>query len=228
MIRIRAETDQFLISCVELETFVKWLECLFAAIDVAIPIDERDFPRDQSIPRIQRLRWLRGQYSARAVMGGDSWDSFYPSDPASPFDAGMPVDTPIDLEISPFADGPGPDMDGSPIAVSRQVQASRQDPSAMGRFSMASSANSDDVEPGSGKWRPRHLWTTTHDMVYAKLCYAVLLFKSPRKSNFVIFKGQRWYIDWSTGQMSRIQPPQYGEPEFWGPWQVIHADDRRI
>src|SRR4051812_16887175 len=48
VIRVRAETDQFLLSCVELSTLIKWLENLFAAIDVAAPIDDRDFPRDQS------------------------------------------------------------------------------------------------------------------------------------------------------------------------------------
>ncbi len=48
VIRIRAETDQFLLSCVELSTSVNWLDGIFAAISVAAPIDERDFPRDQS------------------------------------------------------------------------------------------------------------------------------------------------------------------------------------
>lgn len=228
VIRIRAETDQFLISCAELQTFVKWLECLFAAIDVAVPIDERDFPRDQSIPRIQRLRWLRGQFSAPAAGGGEIWDSFG-SIPASPLDSDDPANTfemPVDVEMS--ADGPGIFPDGLPVAnpSTQQYQTSRRD-LPLGRFSMTSTIH-EDVEPGTGKWRPRHLWSTTHDMVYAKLCYAVLLFKSPRKSNFVIFKGQRWHIDWSTGQMSRIQPPSYGEPEFWGPWQVIHANNRQI
>lgn len=218
VIRVRAETDQFLISCVELQTFVKWLEALFAAIDVAIPIDERDFPRDQSIPRIQRLRWLQGQLSPpSANHTSQDWESFGapPSSPLEPinfFDAqadelaaGRPD---VMQDVSPFAD-----MD-LPGLVSP-------------RFSTTSTRN-DDVEQGTGKWRPRHLWSTTHDMVYAKLCYAVLLFKSPRKSNYVIFKGQRWRIDWKTGQMSRVQPPSYGQPEFWGPWQVIHADNRRI
>ncbi|KAJ4416415.1 hypothetical protein N0V82_006757 [Gnomoniopsis sp. IMI 355080] len=210
VIRIRAETDQFLISCVELQTFVKWLECLFAAIDVAIPIDERDFPRDQSIPRIQRLRWLRGHLSDQdqTTNGGAVWDSF-----------GSPPTSPLEPAINMFdaqADEMSPDRmdmfpDGSPFD-------SQEFP--MPRFSTASTKN-DDLDQGTGKWRPRHLWSTTHDMVYAKLCYAVLLFKSPRKSNFVIFKGQRWHIDWSTGQMSRVQPPSYGEPEFWGPWQVV-------
>lgn len=208
----------------ELETFVKWLECLFAAIDVAIPIDERDFPRDQSIPRIQRLQWLRGQFGAQATGGGEIWDSFG-SGPTSPFDTDdIPVDTAFDAEISPFS---GVSPDASPVALSSSNFQPEGLDSTENRPS-TSSATDEDVERGTGKWRPRHLWSTTHDMVYAKLCYAVLLFKSPRKSNFVIFKGKRWHIDWSTGQMSRVQPPSYGEPEFWGPWQVIHTDNRRL
>lgn len=198
---------------------MKWLECLFAAIDVAVPIDERDFPRDQSIPRIQRLRWLRGQFGHQNTGGGEIWDSFG----SGPTQLPTAVDETTGLNMS---DQPGIFPLGSPITQSSgDYPTSGQE--SINRFSMAPQGN-EDVEPGTGKWRPRHLWSTTHDMVYAKLCYAVLLFKSPRKSNFVIFKGQRWHIDWSTGQMSRVQPPSYGEPEFWGPWQVIHADNRRI
>lgn len=185
---------------------------------MAIPIDERDFPRDQSIPRIQRLRWLRGQLSEPSTTNaGQDWETFG-APPSSTLEAVNIFDaqadelalgrTDVSLDVSPFSDMELPGLH-SP------------------RLSTASTRNN-DLEQGTGKWRPRHLWSTTHDMVYAKLCYAVLLFKSPRKSNFVIFKGQRWHIDWKTGQMSRVQPPSYGQPEFWGPWQVIHADNRRI
>lgn len=223
----------------ELETFVKWLECLFAAIDVAAPIDERDFPRDQSIPRIQRLRWLRGQYSAQATSNSGSFQQLTESlisMPESHIDSAMPVDPPADVEMSP--DGPpGIDLTNGAADIAPWEQYHhhqnplptnpRQSIVPARRLSVSSYHN-EGVEPETGKWRPRHLWTSTHDMVYAKLCYAVLLFKSPRKSNFVIFKGQRWHIDWSTGQMSRVQPPSYGEPEFWGPWQVIHAENPRL
>lgn len=238
VIRIRAETDQFLISCVELETFVKWLECLFAAIDVAAPIDERDFPRDQSIPRIQRLRWLRGQYSAQATSGGGSFQQLTESlvsMPESHMDTAMPVDPPADVEMSPGGPAGAEDLSSDAAAIAPWDYIPHMPPSNNPRQSVVparrlsvSSYHNEGVEPETGKWRPRHIWTSTHDMVYAKLCYAVLLFKSPRKSNFVIFKGQRWHIDWSTGQMSRVQPPSYGEPEFWGPWQVIHAENPRI
>ncbi|RFU30852.1 hypothetical protein B7463_g5469, partial [Scytalidium lignicola] len=54
VIRVRAEADQFLLSCSELGTFVEWLQNIFAAIDLAPPLEERGFPRDQSIPRSRR------------------------------------------------------------------------------------------------------------------------------------------------------------------------------
>ncbi|EHK96279.1 hypothetical protein M7I_8037 [Glarea lozoyensis 74030] len=56
VIRIRAEADQFLIACNTIETFVLWLQSLFAAIDLAAPLDDRDLPRDLSIPRPRRRR----------------------------------------------------------------------------------------------------------------------------------------------------------------------------
>ncbi|KAK2629084.1 hypothetical protein QTJ16_002187 [Diplocarpon rosae] len=56
VIRVRAEADQFLLSCNKIETFVLWLQSLFAAIDLAPPLDDREDPRDLSIPRRVRRR----------------------------------------------------------------------------------------------------------------------------------------------------------------------------
>ncbi|KAM0284997.1 hypothetical protein ACHAQH_001686 [Verticillium albo-atrum] len=41
VIRLRLETDQLLLSCLEPATFVRWLDAFFAAIAVAAPLDER-------------------------------------------------------------------------------------------------------------------------------------------------------------------------------------------
>jgi hypothetical protein len=40
---------------------------------------------------------------------------------------------------------------------------------------------------------------------------AVLTERSPRKSNLVIMKGKQWVVDWSTGTLTRCQPPGYEE-----------------
>lgn len=50
-----------------------------------------------------------------------------------------------------------------------------------------------------------------YDMIYAKRCMAVLTSRSPRKSNFVIVKGQQWIVDWATGTLTRERPPDYGD-----------------
>lgn len=83
------------------------------------------------------------------------------------------------------------------------------------------------IDPFSGKWFPEHKWSEAHDMLYAKLCYSNLLFRSPRRSNYIISKGKQWFVDWATGRMVRVLPPGYDE-DLFGPWQVVHTENMRI
>ncbi|KAK3340984.1 hypothetical protein B0H65DRAFT_278041 [Neurospora tetraspora] len=233
VIRLRAETDQFLLSCVELKTFVKWLDCIFAAINVAAPIDERDFPRDQSIPRLQRLRWLRGERPT-------------PEDNISGFqrlnERRQSIASSRSGEEDEENDRNGRNSTARPPTIHEEENErgnQGQDDYAafgrggigqhpiVGRLSTTSYPN-ENVDPDTGKWRPRQIWTETHDHLYAKLCYSVLLFKSPRKSNYIISNGKRWYVDWATGRMVRVLPPAYGEVELFGPWQIIRAENRLL
>ncbi|KAL2171113.1 hypothetical protein VTG60DRAFT_3804 [Thermothelomyces hinnuleus] len=220
VIRMRVETDQFLLSCVELGTFVTWLDGIFAAINVSPPIDERDFPRDFSVPRIQRIRWLRGQrpqpedsigfhrLTEQRRQDGSSEDE--EGDREGEAEGGEPQDPGYSRDEEGNA-GYGP----------------RTDHPIVGRLSTTSYPN-ENIDPETGKWRPQHVWSTTHDQLYARLCYSVLLFKSPRKSNYVISRGKRWYVDWETGRMVRVLPPTYGEVDVMGPWQVIMPENRLL
>lgn len=228
------ETDQFLLSCIELGTFVKWLECLFAAIDVAAPIDERDFPRDMSIPRIQRIRWYRSHT-------GEIYPSTQPEihqDPPPEAEASSTVDAPDDASErrSSSAQLPTPTPAPSRTHAAEEARSSealgphlridpRNDP--FHPLSVTSDPNP-SIDPHTGKWFPEHQWTSAHDLLYAKLCYSNLLFRSPRKSNYIISKGKQWFVDWGTGRMVRVLPPAYGEVDFFGPWQVIHTENRRL
>ncbi|UKZ63601.1 uncharacterized protein TrAtP1_004828 [Trichoderma atroviride] len=234
VIRVRVETDQFLLSCIELGTFVKWLECLFAAIDVAAPIDERDFPRDMSIPRIQRIRWYRSHT-------GEIYPSTQPEihqDPPPEAEGPVTLDAPDDASERqpPSAQLPTPTPAPSRTHPTEETQSSealgphlridpRNDP--FHPLSVTSDPNP-SIDPHTGKWFPEHQWTSAHDLLYAKLCYSNLLFRSPRKSNYIISKGKQWFVDWGTGRMVRVLPPAYGEVDFFGPWQVIHTENRRI
>jgi hypothetical protein len=237
---------------------VKWLESLFAAIDVAAPIDDRDFPRDQSIPRIQRIRWYHTQALAQLL---------YPIPTARPFQTqassslgsgelssiaaalvrrssspdlrsgtgretrGILRGDEVDLaegdddedEDEVINSTDGEDSDGEERNATGGTV--RRDP--ISRLSTTSYPN-DAIDPGTGKWAPIHAWSNAHDMLYAKLCYSVLLFKSPRKSNYIISKGKQWYVDWASGRMVRVLPPAYGEIEYFGPWQIVHTENMRI
>ncbi|KAH7170276.1 hypothetical protein EDB81DRAFT_752814 [Dactylonectria macrodidyma] len=220
VIRIRAETDQFLLSCVELSTFVKWLEGLFAAIDVATPLDDRDFPRDMSIPRIQRIRWFRGEDPTPTTVDLSELD--LPEDQLDEASSSQPIRRP---STSPPPVPPEPEMQVDPEIEEPQEPPPRIDP--IHRLSTTSYPNL-AIDPASGKWFPEHRWSRAHDMLYAKLCYSNLLFRSPRKSNYIISNGKQWYVDWSTGRMVRVLPPAYGEIDYFGPWQVVHTENRRI
>ncbi|UNI14070.1 hypothetical protein JDV02_000746 [Purpureocillium takamizusanense] len=232
VIRIRAETDQFLLSCIELGTFVKWLECLFAAIDVAAPIDDRDFPRDMSIPRVQRIRWYQGQspalpgYAAIPTQGNDAQS--VGEDSSS---GGTLVRAPSrPSEISPPTEVVSEGESSTPSPSTSQPTDVVGGPSRIGpprRMSTTTYPNP-SVDPHTGKWFPEHKWSSAHDLLYAKLCYSNLLFRSPRKSNYIISKGKQWFVDWGTGRMVRVLPPNYGEIDYFGPWQVIHTENSRI
>lgn len=257
VIRVRAEEDQFLLCCIELETFVKWLECLFAAIDVAAPIDDRDFPRDMSIPRMQRIRWFRGQSPVRISPENETREIGPRQDegdgeaeaPSIP----MPTAPPPRRRRSSTPDPlPSPDLlnEAREVAsLSREEPQSEpelepelhhepgNDPGSIPhvppridpphRLSTSSYPNP-AINPHSGKWFPEHNWSSAHDLLYAKLCYSNLLFRSPRKSNYIISKGKQWYVDWGTGRMVRVLPPTYGEIDYFGAWQVVHTENRRI
>ncbi|RCI15124.1 hypothetical protein L249_6405 [Ophiocordyceps polyrhachis-furcata BCC 54312] len=262
VIRVRAETDQFLLSCIELSTFVKWLESLFAAIGVAAPIDDRDFPRDMSIPRVQRIRWFRGQspalpgFAAQEMDGLSSAPSLPPptppttppppSPPSPPPSRPSPAASPLqplppdhqddDQQHGRHHIGPPEttirDTDlmrpSSPPPQQQQSQStvpSRIEPPR--RLSTTNYPNA-SIDPYTGKWFPEHKWSSAHDLLYAKLCYSNLLFRSPRKSNYIISKGKQWVVDWGTGRMVRVLPPAYGEIDYFGPWQVIHTENFRI
>ncbi|KAI9854863.1 MAG: hypothetical protein M1824_006553 [Vezdaea acicularis] len=56
VIRVRAETEQFLLCCTKIDTLLTWLEALSAAIDLSPPLEERTLPKYQTLPRRRRRR----------------------------------------------------------------------------------------------------------------------------------------------------------------------------
>ncbi|CAN6649982.1 hypothetical protein TRVA0_024S00694 [Trichomonascus vanleenenianus] len=54
VIRVRAESEQFLLECASQEDYIIWINVLQMAIDLALPLEERRFPNYRSIPRRRR------------------------------------------------------------------------------------------------------------------------------------------------------------------------------
>lgn len=294
VIRLRLESDQLLMSCVEPATFVKWLDGLFAALAVAHDIDERDFPVDQSVPRSQRSRLQRAQ-AQRAPprqrylvptprpldqlrLNGSSTSSLDGGIevPAGMFSAFSEVrggpelgrrpyapsvtssltslnhDGDIDIDIWPFPGSQPPIPAHSVAALHPMRSSSNSSPAStsattpssslsrapslhpMNRRSTTSTTHrpptsaatppSEISRPGTsgtgmpdspsasefGKWRPSHENRPPgDDLRYARLCYAILLFSSPRKSDYIIKRQTKWHVDWESGRMTRALPPLY-------------------
>lgn len=181
-----------------------------------------------SIPRVQRIRWYRGQNPTSGVaVEGDSQQS----EEVSAQDSAAPASAPEPSHPSPVepttAGTSSPQRNTDDSSDSESDGASVIGPRLAPRISMTTYPNN-AIDPFSGKWLPDHTWSEAHDMIYAKLCYSNLLFRSPRKSNYIISKGKQWFVDWTTGKMVRVLPPSYDENDFFGPWQVIHTENMRI
>ncbi|KAG9241591.1 hypothetical protein BJ878DRAFT_427793 [Calycina marina] len=223
VIRVRAETDQLLLSCNRIETFVIWLQSLFAAIDIAPPLDEREIPRDLSVPQPRRSRRNREGCVLfnRDVREGplvreqvQLMGQHYPHMIST---ADISVDSDASEEGQPQPASSAPVLGSSPSRpMTAPAQSSSYAPSsALSRsrrprlfpYSSEGRPSIDD----NGKWRPNHQRSARYDLIYAKRCMTVLMARSPRKSNYLIMKGKQWVVDWNTGTVRRCDPPDYAE-----------------
>jgi hypothetical protein len=221
----------------KIETFVQWLQSLYIAIHLAPPLDDRIIPRDLSIPRprrrripvrragdedeatrhaeivIEQFEIIRRQYPGLALM----------EEPGTEVGQAAIVEALTGLQevglIQSSSSINTGTINASINAATRTTSVPtiptvrpRTPSTELTRAATAPSLNpSIDLE--TGKWRPEHNWSAMYDIIYAKRCSPVLNAKSPRKSNFIIVKGKRWLVDWATGKLTRVEPPDYGEIE---------------
>ncbi|KAG0646911.1 PH domain-containing [Hyphodiscus hymeniophilus] len=226
VIRVRAETDQFLLSCCKIETFVQWLQSLFAAIDIAPPLDTRPLPRDLSIPQIRRRRTSCStpvrNLEQNAALVREQYElmrRLYPGlveDPL-PEVADPPSPTIPTIEVQPPTTSRLNTAPASFATVTPNFSEAARTNTVRTRSTTALSSSSTiserhpSVSSETGKWRPEHQWSAMYDMLYAKRCMAILTSGSPRKSDIVIMEGKQWNVDWTTGALTRCEPPDYGE-----------------
>jgi len=197
VIRVRAEADQFLLSCQKIETFILWLQSLFVAIDLAPPLDDRDLPLDLSVPRPRRRRAAR-VIERNLEMMREQQEIITRQFPRLA-ETAIPEETNPEEEITPAPD----------ITPSRPLRhQSSIIPAIMSVCTSTSpSPPNPNISASTGKWAPQPPRTPWTEMQYAKRCMAILTSRSPRKSNLVIMQGRRWVIDWATGKLTKWVPP---------------------
>ncbi|KAH8817213.1 hypothetical protein F5884DRAFT_665741 [Xylogone sp. PMI_703] len=219
VIRVRAEADQFLLACSELETFVEWLQALFAAIDLAPPLEERSIPRDQSVPRARRDD--EDDLSDLDVDDEEEdRNSLIRERATSP--ALSRAGSTASRERTRGNASPTPRA-YAPVPVTSSQRSRRTPPRDISRIQMPNSyfertqpqsvhVRRTNISPSSGKWHPivRHS-STKYDMMYARRCFDILMENSPRKSNLLVIRETQWIVDWNTGQLTRWGPPEYSE-----------------
>lgn len=202
-----------------------------------MPLDEREIPRDQSIPRSRRRRREARELQVSGDLIREQQElirTHYPNlMNASSLEerattvrsrsSTAPATTRPTTSRSPHT--PQECINEADVAVDALRElgliSGRSHRSRILHRRTANSSPSHPFCPETGKWRPEHSWHPKYDMIYARKCMAVLTSRSPRKSNILIVKGKQWIVDWSTGSLTRCEPPEYGD-DYGGSWKIGH------
>ncbi|TQS34570.1 hypothetical protein Golomagni_05040 [Golovinomyces magnicellulatus] len=207
VIRLRVETEQFLLSCCKIRLLVDLMQSLCAAIDLATPLDDRDYPQDFCMPRRQRRvrsslparEGERGRDVANRVSSPRLHSRSQNTRSASITRSNSRCCTNnrshSDLRLL-FSS----DEDESPLNFS--IYSSQQSPSTIPSCTRSKKNPNNSSEM---KWQPFHQWSPLYDLMYAKRCFEILTLCAPRKSNKVIVNGEFYVVDWVTGCMSNLR-----------------------
>lgn len=243
VLRVRAETDQLLLASSSEAQIHSLVQAMSAAIDIALPIDERSIPKQCTVPRrrrrqpaapisdlndpqllAQQERILRDMYPAFAEQSrGDG----QPDTPITPENAPSEAAPPTpareedDLDLAAIREeaptpspSPLPQADGEPRpSMSRQVTPSSPISAYSNDMMYATSPDNFD---DTGKWVPPHTRTPLQIQRYIRRCMPVLLADSPRASDILMYHGRRVKINWRMELLEtwELRPPSYKSHGF--------------
>ncbi|KAH5551799.1 hypothetical protein HBI27_002710 [Parastagonospora nodorum] len=205
-IRLRLETEQFLICAPSQESMLDWIESLCAAVDISTPIEDRSEPRYRSLPRRSRrqrlldsaqlgenMENLTNLEAGRRIIAQQEQiiRQLYPhlaGSAPSTADSSFGTTTTITASTTPAPTATDVDMldDFDPEDVtppSRSSQSPDED------FSPPSSSPSDPKDTEPTRTSPSQI------LRYRRRCAPVLLASSPRVSDIVFMDNQRFRID---------------------------------
>jgi hypothetical protein len=223
-IRLRLETEQFLLCASSQEEMLDWVEKLCAAVDISQPLEDRSEPRYRSLPRRSRrqrlvdgvrvgnLDNLSSLEGGRMIIAEQEriLRRLYPHlAGANSGEAREPIES---LNGHSAADPEMEDFDPEDVRFpSARRTTSRSSESEERPSSSATTESSADP-----KSRPRHYHSQSQTLRYRRRCAPVLLADSPRVSDVVFSGGKRMRINTKERALVSFTPlpPRYDAHNF--------------
>ncbi|KAF2095570.1 hypothetical protein NA57DRAFT_44162, partial [Rhizodiscina lignyota] len=193
MIRLRLETEQFLLSASTAEEMLDWVESLCTAIDISMPLEDRSEPRYRSLPRRNRRQEGRSSTESRlsnlesrtALVRQQEriMREMYPH-LAADDDEENPRRSESGTN-NPDADDLDPEDAMIPsISVTTAINSLQSTPLSQ-RTARTSLSTSRDIDTKPPR-RPTPQLTPAATMRYRRRCAPILLASSPRASDVII------------------------------------------
>ncbi|KAF8429058.1 hypothetical protein EV426DRAFT_543080, partial [Tirmania nivea] len=200
VIRIRAETEQFLLSSKSVDECIAWLEALSAAVDLSPVLEERALPRYQTTPRRRRVPLIRPP--PRGMRG--------PRDSEGSITEQNVRELRSDFRSSAASAQPHPI--GSPYPAMSTSHTTGTTPITGPPASISASINRPS---SSGKWRPSNTLTPEANLRYVRRCMAVLRDDSPRLSDYIVKDGRRYRLAWEKRQLVPEGVNEFTGNQYW-------------
>ncbi|KAF2476371.1 uncharacterized protein BDR25DRAFT_321847 [Lindgomyces ingoldianus] len=255
VIRLRLETEQFLLCAPSQEEMLNWIENLCAGIDISPPLDDRSEPRYRSLPRRSRRQRLLDSSRINANLDNLSnletgrriiaeqeriIRQLYPHLAAANTRTEQPdhQDSHEHAAPSPAADPETDDLDPEdarfpsshrPGTSSMRRTASREGDGSSEHAQAESEARHSIGNESSvdPKSTPPHRHTPSQALRYRRRCAPVLLASSPRVSDVVFSEGQRLRINVKEHNLVSYtsHPPRYDVHNFSKPLKRLSPID---
>jgi hypothetical protein len=236
VLRLRLETDQFLLSDHSEERIFRWIHDLSASIDISLPLDERSAPKPCTIPRRRRRqreeteniddrtviqeqeRIMREMYPslARSIERGSEGAELSRTETYD--NNALTLTTTLDqeaedIDLSFLAEDLGQDQQASTRPGNLRQTTSSTLSTIASAFQYETSP--DNLGPG-GKWAPPHARTNASQWRYIKRCMPTLLFDAPRATDIIICHGRRLRVNTKMDMLEEweLTPPAYDIHEF--------------
>ncbi|KAG9512597.1 hypothetical protein KCV07_g9380, partial [Aureobasidium melanogenum] len=238
VLRLRLESDQFLLADHSEERICRWIHDLSASIDISLPLDERSAPKPCTIPRRRRRqrtqetenindqnviaeqeRILREMYPslARSIERNSEGADLSRTETADDTNAltltGTMDQEAEDIDLSFLAEDLSHEQ--QPSARPANIRQTTSSTVSTVTSSFQYETNPDNLGPG-GKWAPPHARTNASQWRYIKRCMPTLLFDAPRANDIIICHGRRLRVNTKMDMLEEweLAPPSYDIHDF--------------